>query len=169
VGNAGTLGLLKRWFFTGPNVAGSPYLFGSTGPTPPQCHYLPSGPLIGIRSYLDPNKYFCGVDLAYNKCSCTSAKFLLTDYSLKTIIWQVSNPPANQAWIISNSISSAMSNYTVKTCGNFLLSPVTTSVNSYTPVSIVTAGFITSTVGNTSSITVASTDHTINGTFKVLL
>ena len=48
-----------------------------------------------------------------------------------------------------------------------MLGPVTTNINGYTPVSIVTAGFVTSTVGNPSSITL--TNLTIVGTFDVLL
>ncbi len=116
--------------------------------------------------------------------------FKLSDYSLKTINWQVGSPPLTQTWTISNSASNAYSstNYSnlldpngplsystgtypsfTTNCGNFLLGPVTTSINGYTPVSIVNDGFITSTPGDPSSITVTSSDHTINGTFNVLL
>jgi hypothetical protein len=55
----------------------------------------------------------------------------------------------------------------MKNCGDFLLSPVTTSIEDYTPGSIVSGGFITSTVGNKSSITVTG-DNTILGTHNVL-
>jgi hypothetical protein len=60
-----------------------------------------------------------------------------------------------------------MTNYIVQSCGDFLLSPVTTSINNYTPVSIVTDGSLTSTGSDPSSITL--TDPTVNGTFDVLL
>ena len=154
------------------------------------CVFSPTGPIIGVRSYLDGSGRFCGADFAYYKCACASSVFELSDYSQKTISWQVGSPSATQTWTISNSISNAYSsdNYSnlldpdgplpyktgtypsfTSNCGDFLLSPVTTIINGYTPVSIVTAGFITSTPGNPSSITVTSTDHTINGTFNVLL
>jgi len=60
-----------------------------------------------------------------------------------------------------------MTNFSMKTCGDFLLSPVTTSIEGYTPGSIVNGGFIASTVGNKSSITVTG-DNTILGTHNVL-
>jgi hypothetical protein len=74
--------------------------------------------------------------------------------------------PISLAWTISNSLS-GMTNYLVQSCGDFLLSPVTASINGYNPVRIVTNGFLTSTVGDPSSITL--TDPTVNGTFDVLL
>ena len=81
--------------------------------------------------------------------------------------WAHGSPPVNQAWTISNSVSDLMTNYQVKTCGNHKLSPVTTNINGYTPVSIVTSGSLISTVGNPSSITL--TNSNVNGTFNVLL
>jgi hypothetical protein len=92
---------------------------------------------------------------------------MLIDYSLKTINWLVGDPPVNLAWTITNSLSGTT--FPNKNCGDFLLGPVTTSINGYTPVSIVTAGFITSTIGNPSSITLTVTDPMICGTFNVLL
>ena len=191
-------GFIKRWVFSGATVIPAYGNRPNTSPAPPnigkynsgtECVFSPTGSIIGVRSYLDNNK-FCGADFAYYKCSCASSVFELSDYSLKTISWQVGGLSATQTWTISNSISNAYSStsysnlldasgplsYSTGTypsfttnCGNFLLGPVTTSINGYTPVSIVNAGFITSTPGDPSSITVTSTDHTINGTFKVLL
>jgi hypothetical protein len=60
-----------------------------------------------------------------------------------------------------------MTNFVVKTCGDFLLSPVIRSIEGYTPGRIVSGGFITSTEGNKSSITVTG-DNTILGTHNVL-
>ena len=81
--------------------------------------------------------------------------------------WAYGSAPLSQAWTISNSVDSTMTNFTVKTCGNYLLSPVMTSINGYSPVSIVTDGSLTSTVGNPSSITLTSPK--MNGDFNVLL
>jgi len=122
-----------------------------------------------MKSYLTngSNDYFCGVDLAFNKCSCTSSKFFLSDYSLKTINWKVGDSPAYEAWTIGNSVSSELTSFDMKSCGDFLLSPVTTSIEGYTPSRIVSGGFITSTVNNKSSITVTG-DNTILGTHNVL-
>lgn len=60
-----------------------------------------------------------------------------------------------------------MTNYVNTDCGDFLISPVTTTVNGYTPVSLVTDGYLTSTVGNPSQITL--TGSNVNGTFDVLV
>jgi hypothetical protein len=122
---------------------------------------------VGVKSFLSSTNYFCGVALAYNTCSCTSALYKLSDNTLKTMSWAYGNAPLSQAWTISNSVDSTMTNFTVKTCGNYLLSPVMTSINGYSPVSIVTDGSLTSTVGNPSSITLTSPK--LNGTFNVLL
>ena len=89
---------------------------------------------------------------------------MLTDYSLQTINWQIGDPPVSLAWTIFNSLDG--STFPNTNCGDFLLSPVTTIINGYTPA---IAGFITSTVGNPSSITLTVTDLTISGTFDVLL
>ena len=70
---------------------------------------------------------------------------MLTDNSLKTINWQIGDPPVNLAWTISNSLAGTGF---LNNCGDLLLSPVTTTVNGYSPVTPVTAGFITSTTGN---------------------
>ena len=90
---------------------------------------------------------------------------MLSDYSLKTINWKLGDQPVSLAWTITNSLSGTK--FPNKNCGDFLLGPVTTSINGYTPASIVTLGFITSTIGNPSSITL--TDLTIVGTFDVML
>jgi hypothetical protein len=142
-------------------------MFGNSGSTPPNCNYYPTGPIVGLRSYLDPSGYFCGADLAYNTCSCTSALFSLSDYNLKIMNWAGGDPPVSLGWMISSSVSSGMSNYSVKSCGNFLLSPVTMNVNGYTQSPIVSDGSLASTFGDPSSITL--TNPTINGTFNVLL
>ena len=60
-----------------------------------------------------------------------------------------------------------MTNFLPQNCGNYLLSPVTTSINGYTPVSIVTDGSLTSTPGNPDSITL--TNPMRSGTYNVLL
>ena len=67
-----TVPYFRFWMFTGNNVIGSPYMLGSAGNGPPNCIFNPSGPIIGVKSYLSSTGYFCGVDLAYNTCSCTS-------------------------------------------------------------------------------------------------
>jgi hypothetical protein len=90
---------------------------------------------------------------------------MLSDYSLKTINWRVGDPSVNLAWTITKSLDGTT--FPNKNCGDFLLSPVTTSINGYNPVSIVTDGFITSTFGNPSSITF--TNPNVFGTFDVLL
>ena len=76
------------------------------------------------------------------------------------------DPPVNLAWTIHNDLE-FLTNYVDTSCGDYLLSPVTTNINGYTPVSIVVDGFLTSTVGNPSSITL--TDTNVSGTFNVLL
>jgi hypothetical protein len=91
---------------------------------------------------------------------------MLTDNTLKTINWSFGNSPASLAWTIRKSLS-GLTNFVNTSCGNFLLSPVTTSINGYTPVSIVTAGFLASTFSNPSSITLTNPNE--NGTFNVLL
>ena len=63
---------LKRYFFTGPNVVGSPIMWGGPGSSPTQCKYDPTGPIIGFKTYLDPSLYYCGADYAYTTCACTS-------------------------------------------------------------------------------------------------
>jgi hypothetical protein len=67
----------RRWYFKGPDIVGSPYVFGYLGAgVDPNCFFYPKGPIIGVRSYLHPNTsrlHFCGVDFAYNTCSCISA------------------------------------------------------------------------------------------------
>jgi hypothetical protein len=90
---------------------------------------------------------------------------MLSDYSLKTINLRGGDLPVNLAWTINTSLD--RTTFLNKDCGDFLLSPVTTSVNGYNPASIVTGGFITSTVGNPSSITF--TGPGVGGTFDVLL
>ena len=59
-----------------------------------------------------------------------------------------------------------MTNYLVQSCGDFLLSPVTTSINGYTPVSIVTDGFLVSGAANNA---ITLTNSNVNGTFNVLV
>jgi hypothetical protein len=80
--------------------------------------------------------------------------------------WAYGSAPVTLTWTITNTLN-GMTNYHVQSCGDFLLSPVTTSINGYTPVSIVIDGFLNSTVGDPSSITL--TNPTVNGTFDVLL
>ena len=60
-----------------------------------------------------------------------------------------------------------MTNFLPQNCGNYLLSPVTTSINGYTPVSIVTGVFLVSTPGSPNSVTL--TNPTISGVYKTLL
>ena len=71
---------------------------------------------------------------------------MLSDYSLKTMTSSAGNAPVNLAWTIKNSLDGTT--FLNKNCGDFLLSPVITIVNGYSPVAPVTAGFITSTAGN---------------------
>ena len=59
-----------------------------------------------------------------------------------------------------------MTNYLVQSCGDFLLSPVTTSINGYTPVSIVTDGFL---VSGAAKNAITLTNSNVNGTFNVLV
>ena len=79
----------KRWIFTGTNVIGSPKVIPVvlTSSTPPNCTFLPKGPIVGVKSYLSSTNYFCGVSLAYNTCSCISALYKLSDNTLKTLSW----------------------------------------------------------------------------------
>ncbi len=119
-----------------------------------------------MKSYLTTSGNFCGVDLAYNTCSCTSDLFLLSDYTLQTMNWAYGSAPLSKTWTISNSVSTALTNFTVKTCGDYKLSPVTTSINGYTPVSIVTGGFL---VSATAKDTITLTNPNVNGTFNVLV
>lgn len=59
-----------------------------------------------------------------------------------------------------------MTNFTVKTCGDYKLSPVTTSINGYTPVSIVTDGFL---VSGAAKNEITLTGSNVTGTFNVLV
>ena len=63
---------IKRWYFTGPQIAGSPKRMGVDGSayTNNNCRYDAKGPIIGVKSYLHNTGYICGVAFAYNKCSC---------------------------------------------------------------------------------------------------
>jgi hypothetical protein len=119
-----------------------------------------------MKSYQDTSGNFCGVDLAYNKCSCTADLFLLSDYSLQTMNWAHGNAPFSKTWTISNSVSASLTNFAVKTCGDYKLSPVTTSINGYTPVSIVTDGFL---VSGALKNEITLTDPKVNGNFHVLV
>jgi hypothetical protein len=119
-----------------------------------------------MKSYLDTSGDFCGVDLAYNKCSCISDLFLLSDYTLQTMNWANGSAPLSKTWTISNSVSTALTNFTVKTCGDYKLSPVTTSINGYIPVSIVTDGFL---VSGAAKDTITLTGSNVIGNFKVLV
>ena len=44
---------INRFLLTGPQVIGSPYLFGSPGPNNVSCSFLPKGPIVGAKSYLN--------------------------------------------------------------------------------------------------------------------
>jgi len=63
---------IKRWYFNGPQIAGSPKLMGVNGSqyTNNNCGFEAKGPIIGVKSYLHDTGYICGVAFAYNKCSC---------------------------------------------------------------------------------------------------
>ena len=80
--------------------------------------------------------------------------------------WASGDPPVSLAWTINNDLT-GLTNYDNTACGDFLLSPVTTTINGYTPVSIVVDGSLTSTPGNPNSITL--TDPNVSDTFAVLL
>ena len=80
--------------------------------------------------------------------------------------WASGDPPVSLAWTINNDLT-GLTNYVSTACGDYLLSPVTTTINGYTPVSIVVDGSLISTPGNPNSITL--TDPIVSGTFAVLL
>jgi hypothetical protein len=64
---------IKRWYFTGPQIVGSPLKWGGNAGslfTNSNCLFEAKGPIIGVKSYLHNTGYICGVDFAYNKCSC---------------------------------------------------------------------------------------------------
>ena len=77
-------------------------------------------------------------------------------------------PSVVLSWKINRSIDSFfMTNFLPQNCGNYLLSPVTTSINGYTPVSIVTDSFLVSTPGSPNSVTL--TNPTVTGVYLTLL
>ena len=91
---------------------------------------------------------------------------MLSDYELKKLSWTTGETSKSLAWTITTSLT-GMTSYLPNNCGDYLLSPVTTSINGYTPVSIVTDGSLTSTPGNPDSITL--TNPIRSGTYDVLL
>ncbi len=64
---------IKRWYFTGPQISGSPLRWGGVVGSyyvNSNCLFEAKGPIIGVKSYLHNTGYICGVAFAYNKCSC---------------------------------------------------------------------------------------------------
>jgi hypothetical protein len=80
--------------------------------------------------------------------------------------WAHGSAPLSNSWTISNSVSTTSTNFAVNTCGDYKLSPVTTSINGYTPVSIVTDGFL---VSGALKNEITLTGSNVNGNFHVLV
>ena len=93
---------------------------------------------------------------------------MLEDYGLRTLNWVTGMSSVVLDWSMSSSIrSDYMTNFLPRNCGDYLLSPVTTSINGYTPVGIVTGGFLVSTPSTKNSVTL--TPPTVSGVYKTLL